>query len=224
MDQKSCFLITGKLIPEYIDGLIYSYKHTDNKIISTWENEDQDSINKLKANNFIVILNSLKHQNINDFRPIPIVNGINYAKKNGYEYILKSRTDIVSSNFIEYLKIVQQLYTDKITVISGIETIDGIYFLDIIVSGKTDDMENFFTIKYADDNRFIEKFVLESYINKTNLTKVDIRNHIHFSKDLCLKHNIDFIWYRNSSWKNAIRTIPDMKVINEYCKDTFIWI
>jgi hypothetical protein len=64
---------------------------------------------------------------------------------------------------------------------------------------------------------------MESYTNKINLTRDEIKDIFNFSLDTCIENSIEFIWYRSEGWKSPLRTIPDMRIINEYCKDTFIW-
>ena len=84
-------------------------------------------------------------------------------------------------------------------------------------------MCRFYALQPIKDERYPEKFLMENYSNKVNLTKEDIRDIFNFSLSACIENNIEFIWYRPPQWKTPLRTIPDMRIINEYCKDTFIW-
>lgn len=65
-------------------------------IISTWENEDQEALEKLEKLNCVVIKNELLQDggvhNINN-QIITSLNGLKRAKQEGVKYVLKSRTD-----------------------------------------------------------------------------------------------------------------------------------
>ena len=41
--------------------------------------------------------------------------------------------------------------------------------------------------------------------------------------NLCRKYDIEFIWVRPPWWGIGCRTIPMMKVINEYCKESDVY-
>jgi hypothetical protein len=221
--MKKAILFTGNIEPLAFNILIEQTKDIENKYASIWQNENSKYIVELTNNNFKIIYNDEKQKDL--FRPqnITIFNGINYLKEKGYDYILRTRFDIVSPDYNKYLNLVSDLYPENITVIAGIETAD-IYFLDIIVSGKINDMCNFFKLQPIGDDRYYEKFFIENYTNKINLTKEEIKNVLNFSLNICISNNIEFIWYR-PSWKltHSI-TYPDMRVIKEYCKFTCIWV
>lgn len=221
--MKNAILFTGKIESLAFDILIEQTKDIKNKYASIWDNEHIEYIVKLTNNNFKIIYNDIKQQK--KFKPqtITIFNGLNYLKEKGYEYILRTRFDIVSPDYNKYLNLVSDLYPENITVIAGIE-VSSVYFLDIIVSGKINDMLNFFKLQPINDNRYYEKFFIENYSNKINLTKEEIKNVLHFSLNNCIDNNIEFIWYRPISWKSNSITYPDMRVIKEYCKSTFIWL
>ena len=220
---KLAILFTGKIEPLALDTLIEHTKDMENKFASIWDNEFTDYIVKLKNNNFKIIYNDIKQQSI--YRPqfITVFNGLNYLKENGYEYILRTRFDIVSPNYDKYLNLVSELYPEKITVIAGIHT-SNIYFLDIIVCGKINEMCKFFELQFNNDHRSYEIFLIENYSNKINLTKQEINNIFNFSLNDCIINNIEFIWYRPISWKSPLITYPDMRVIKEYCKSDIIWV
>jgi len=153
---KTAILFTGKINLLALDVLIEQTKNIENKFASIWENEKPEYIVKLSNNNFKIIYNDINQQKI--YRPqfITVVNGLNYLKENGYEYVLRTRLDIVSLDYSKYLNLVSELYPEKITVIAGIET-STTYFLDIIVSGKINEMCNFFTLQPINDDRYYEK-------------------------------------------------------------------
>lgn len=220
---KLAILFTGKIRHQTLDILIEQTKNMKNKYVSIWENENTEYIVKLSNNNFKIIYNDIKQQGLYKPQFIAVLNGLNYLKENGYEYVLRARLDIESSDYNKYLELVSHLYPNKIAVIAGMETSTA-YFLDIIVSGEINEMCKFFTLQPINDDRYYEKFLLENFNNKTNLQKEEIRNILNFSLNDCIVNNIEFLWYRPISWKSSSITYPDMRVIKEYCKQTFIWI
>jgi hypothetical protein len=222
--MKTAILFTGKIESLAFDILIEQTKDIKNKYASIWENEDIEYIVKLTNNNFKIIYNDVKQQEIFKPQTITIFNGLNYLKEEGYEYILRTRFDIVSPDYNKYLNLVSNLYTENITVIAGIHWSTYVYFLDIIVSGKIGDLLKIFKLQSINDDRYYEKFFIENYSDKTNLTEEEIKNVLNFSLNICIDNNIEFIWYRPISWKSNSITYPDMRVIKEYCKKPFIWI
>jgi len=222
MNSELVILITGIINNNLIDKLIETYKDINNKIISIYEDTDANIISKLEINNFKVYLNKEDKQT-NLPQLTCIVNGIKYAKELGYKYVLRSRTDISSSDFLIYLNKIEHLYKEKITVICGINYY-SIYILDIIVCGNINELSLFYKLQTdLNDKRYIENFLLETYYDKSGITKEDIKSKINFSLDICKANNIEFYWYRNNNWKNSRVSIPYMKVINEYCNESFIW-
>lgn len=222
MNSKTVILIAGKIYPEYFNNFLEQYKDIENKIASIWDNEDEFYVNLLILHKFNVIKTNIKFQESYTAQFIPIYNGIKIAKQNGYDIILRTRFDVLSYDYKKYLEKTEYLYRDKITVICGIQT-STIYFLDLITIGPIDKMYLMYLLQYKNDNRYPEQFLMETYSNKTNLKKHDILDIFHFSLDICIENNIEFIWYRPDCWKREGITIPDMKVINEYCKSDFIW-
>jgi hypothetical protein len=218
----AAILFTGKIYSSCINDLVEQTKTLQNKFASVWDNEDSNYIQLLIDNNFTIIKTEVAQQKYFNAQFIPIVNGITYLKEHGFEYVLRTRFDVVSRDYSKYIDIIKNKYPEKITVISGIQT-DTIYFLQIIESGKIDDMCRFYTLQDINDSRYPEKFLIESYTNKINLTRDEIKDIFNFSLDTCIENSIEFIWYRTEGWRTPLRTIPDMKVINEYCRDTFIW-
>ena len=217
--SNTIFLFTGKIYSDCFDNFIESTKNIQEiKIASVWDTENSVYVQELIDNNFRIVTNNSKEQDKYVPQFVPIVNGLQYIKENynSIEYVLRTRFDILSYDFSKYLEKTRELYEDKITVISGIESTS---FLDIIECGKLDEMCKFYTLQLNSDKRGPEEFILDNYLNGKH-----IREKINFSLNICIQHNIEFIWFRSQQWKTPLRTIPNMRVIKEYCKDTFIWI
>jgi hypothetical protein len=108
--------------------------------------------------------------------------------------------------------------------ISGIFTKPaGAYFLDILVCGSVDNMLKMFVVKDPGNKRAFEPYLIETYTNMKKLSKEQLKNHMAFCLEECKQNDIEFIWHRDKKWKTPKRTIPDMKVIKEYCDDEFIF-
>ena len=220
--SKTAVLFTGKIRADALDILLEQTKPLPNKFASIWNNEDPNHLMKLVQYGFTLIYNDINQQSLYQAQFITIVNGLHYLKEKGFDYVVKTRLDIVSTDYPTYLELVTRLYSDKITVITGIET-SSVYFLDIIVSGKINDMCSFFTLQRVTDNRYSEKFLIEQYSGKQNLTREEIQTLFHFSYKDCVLHSIEFRWYRPISWKSSLISFPDMRVISEYCNSPVMW-
>ena len=222
--NKTCILVTGQIFDGYFYKLIEQYKDIEYKIASIWENERAEYIETLKKNNFLVVLNKISDQAFSVPQFIPIVNGLSFCQKNNFEFVLRTRFDILSRDYLKYLENTKHLYKDKISVISGIHT-SNIYFVDFIVVGKTNEMCKFYNLQMLGDKRFIEQFCIEKYSGKNNLTREDIRKIFHFTLPVCKENNIEYFFHRpGGGWINSFLTAPDMKVISDYCTHPFIWI
>jgi hypothetical protein len=220
---RTAILFTGLICPEMLDLLIAQTQNIQFKYASIWENENPEYILQLTENNFVVIKNNIKEMELYTPQFIPIVNGLKYIKDQEFDYVLKTRFDIASFNFLKYIEIIQNLYPEKITVIAGIQT-DITYFIDIIVFGKISEMCSFYKLQEINDKQCPEIFLIKNYLGKVNSRKEDLKNIFNFSLTKCIENNIEFIWSRSNKWKTPSRTIPYMRVIKEYCTESDIWI
>ena len=163
---------------------IYKRIFPDCKIIlSTWENENKNLIEKIKSLNIDIILNKIPDSpgngNIN-LQLKSTYEAIRLCKNNKIEYAFKTRTDcrVLKPNTLDYLEsLIEKFPADennftKFRIIANsIATCKyRIYGLtDICLFGKTDDMENFFF--YEDEETIIKKynFPKNKLINQTHL-------------------------------------------------------
>ena len=198
--DNTIVVITGLINVFFVDNLIKSYKNTNNKLISTWYDQDKDLIELLILNNFKIVLNDYpKHKNSTNVQIYATNKGSQEAKKLGYKYICHTRSDVFPLNYLEFLKKSQQLYTEKLTIICGIPS--DVLFLQILTVGSINEILNFYNkLQEPTDTRFPEKYLMETYIGKQNLTKEDIKTHFNICLNLCRKYDIEFIWFRPSWW------------------------
>jgi len=216
MPIKSAILFTGIIFPRTFDTLMKETKCIKYKFASIWDNEDQIYHSKLIDNNFIVIINNSKDQELFTPQFVPIVNALKYIKEQHVEYVLKSRFDILSSDYSRYLELMIRGYTNKITVLCGIQT-DTTYFLDLIVFGNLDTMCKLYALQEANDKRFPEKFIIENVSKKENVSKETLKEIFNFSLDACIDNTIEFFWQR-------ITKPNSIPIVNDYCKSTIIWL
>ena len=223
--MNTVILITGIINTICFDELIQSTSNIEAiKVASIWENEDNSYIQKLIDNNFIVLINDICKESLFTPQFITIVTGLDFIKKNylNIDFVIKTRFDILCSDYNKYLKETKILYINKITVIGGIQVGDETFFTDTIVVGKINDMCAFYKLQEHNDTRYCEKFLIENYSNNINLGKDEIRKFLNFSFNICIQHNLEFIWIR-PTWTNFI-TAPRLEIINDYFKQSFIWL
>ena len=217
MSTSTCFVITGLIEEEFIPFLIKSYENIHHKIISTWVNQDESLIEMLKMNGFIIVQDKYPVNNKQtNYQSKAIHNGCLKAKELGYKYVIRLRTDMIvfkTETFVELLE-TEFFPKEKLVSFCGIETCDGIYFYDLMVAGKTEQMLEFFkNDQTMEDNRYIEKFLLESSLNKTDITRDDVRKVFNFCNVECGFNNVEFFLIKYQQF-----------IINEYCLYSFIWI
>jgi hypothetical protein len=210
--------------------LIESYKNIKNKIISTWKTTSTDLIKQLEEAGFIIVLNNQPEIIVNkyplqnpNYQLKTIYNALIKAGDLGYKYICRMRTDVFPTNHLLFLDVTRDLYQDKLTVICGCDLGLGPFYLDIQVSGYLPEMVKMFNkLKSLDDKRPSEIYIIEEYTKKTNLSNADIKLYLNYCLDRCINNNIEMIWFHPNEGVNYQRTVPYMKVINEYCKAFFI--
>jgi len=219
--ENIAIILTGQLQSVYINKLIQAYTNIQNVIVSTWKDQDPQLIEDLSANGFIILLSELPSDHVQNNKIFAAKKGCLYAQSLGFKYVYHSRTDVFPLNFSHFIHSIKDLYESKITVICGLS---NSYFLDILVIGPINNMLKFYgKLQDPTDTRCPEVFLLETYYNKKNLSREDIKSEINFCLDRC--KNIEFIWFRNRLWADRpSRTIPMMRVISEYCTEPGIYL
>ncbi len=148
--------------------LLYKYIYPNiNIVLSTWDDLDQNSINKIKKLNIYLLLNKKPANpglsNIN-LQIVSTINGINFLKKLETKYILKTRTDQrinKNLNFLLYFKILQDsfplqstIYFKKRIITTSLNTFKSRLYgvSDMLTFGLTNDL-----LKYWDIPLELEK-------------------------------------------------------------------
>jgi hypothetical protein len=225
MNDDTVTIITGLLNDIFVPRLIYSYRNIKNKILSTWKDQDPTLLSDLSENGFIIILNKYpEHKCSMNYQITLTKTALDYALQEQFSYVCHMRTDVFPSDHIKFLDVTRELYTEKLTVLCGIHT-NIIYFLDIITIGHIYTLLKFYgTLQKKNDERPVELFLLENYNEVANLTREQIKINMHFCLETCQKNRVEFVWYRDSNWRVGNRTIPNMRVISEYCSEEFIFL
>jgi hypothetical protein len=224
--MKKVVVFTGKLCKDIFDEFIEQTKNIEHKIASVWSDEDQTYITTLRENNFIVVVNDIEEQKHTVPQFVTIVNGMDCAKKLGFDVAMRSRFDITSTQYPIYMDLIESLYNEKITLLCGLY-VNEPYIFDAIVCGKIDEMLKFYTKQPISDGRCPEFYLLESYSGKVKLSPEDISQILHFSFDICIQNNIEFEWYRLPwwiQWWGLPYSNSKLKIVNEYCKGQYVWV
>ena len=203
-------VITG-IIDTNIDILLNTYKSYNNKIISTWNNQNKDYIKILEENNFIIVLNDYPvNNNSTNYQIKASHAGCLKAKELGFEYVIRMRSDVNCNNFnlfIESLYNSNFFNKEKLISFSGMKyhgnpTDTRVCIMDNMIGGYINNMIEFYgTLQESGDNRFPEEYLQENYLKKNNITTIDILNKFNFCYDICKNNNITFFIAKCYNWE-----------------------
>ena len=216
-------IISGKLDTLFVIYIIRSYLNTKNKLISTWKDQCPTLINLLQQHGYIIVLSDPPvHMTSYNAQAACSLAGIKKAVELGFTHVCRSRTDIFPLNHEYFLKCTEDLYQEKILAISGVNT----YIMDVFLVGPIEQILKAYSspLQAPGDLRCPEGIILESIFGKPNQSKEEIKEKVNFALTRCQENGLEIVWHRPPRWKNAIRSIPFMKIVNEYCKDDFIWV
>jgi len=232
---KSAILFTGIIHAAYFDTILRQSASLDTenilKVACIWENEKSEYVQALNDHHFVVVKSALRDQEYYVPQFIPIVDGLEYLQKHypEIEFVLRTRLDVISSDYGKYMNLIRDIYLknvenveNKITVITGIET-HNVFFLDIIVGGRFSEMCLFYARQPRGDSSYPEKFLIENYSKKKKtFEKDDLREIFNFSLEQCKSRTVEFTCYRE--WDSPLWTRPHVHIIQDYCRESFIWI
>jgi hypothetical protein len=178
-----CFLVTGKLTPEYVAYAHNSYQSIPQKVLSTWLTTDPILLAYMQSLGFTIVLNeepSVKHSA--NFQSVCIVNGLRKIKEMGYTNCIRCRTDFLFERLSTLPEILGPLLHTKLLCLSGMSSDDPKvwYYLDVIIAGSCDRMIQFFQPLVNDETVFAEKFWLESSLGRPMTTKEDVKEVFDF--------------------------------------------
>ena len=187
--MKSVLIIQGPLYKKCIDNIITMCRDFPS-IISTWDNEDQTSIDTLKLYALDVILNKQPEyngiQNIN-YVTCSIKSGLAHAEMLGYTHALRFRTDIFCPTIKEFISIFENESVDKLVGLcwfnhyaASIGHPHG-YIMDHVIFAPIDKLTMYYSpIQDKDDKRHSETFFQDSYFKKSPVAYEDVKHFFCF--------------------------------------------
>jgi hypothetical protein len=212
--DDTCVVISGLLTDEYVNNLLITYSSVNNKIITTWEDQDQTLIKKLRDNGFIIVLNKplvipVYNQHASALvQTTAIKSGIIKAQELGFKYAIRMRSDVTCNDFILFCKVIESKYKEKVTALCGILN----YFYDAVIAGPIKDMVKLYNnIPSNEDTRGPERFLMEEYMEDTNTTVEQFKTKVYFCLEEVRRSGIT-MYFISKRWE----------IINDYCNRDFV--
>ena len=196
-----------------VDKIKEAYREY-NLIISTWEGSET-----LYDANDTVIFNKIpEYRGVMNFdlQILSTLRGIEEANNRGYKYVLKTRSDIIPTNFIKFIS---NLDKNKLNMFSWkhhsyYPNCPG-YLTDHLMVGTVEDMHTLWNIKDTTWNDVPEIQLTHRYISKL-FDKRDIR---FFINDLGIEN--DFYWLKRDKYLSWFREMSQDGVRGVHlCSDT----
>lgn len=214
--MKIAIVITGIICDYFLDALIQCYdncKYT--KIISTWKYIDASIIQKLKDNNFLIVLSDFSntlHPNSTNYQNFSTKVGIEYAENMDITHILRMRADIKCNNINRLLEIYSSIYElNKMIFLLHIHNDPQGYLIDYAHFGSIPDSKKYIChFQDSSDSRYPEKFRQEMCF-QTNDFDI-ITTLVVYSGSYLLEEKIDFAYLK----KEYIQQTTLLKTYTEY--------
>ena len=183
--MNSVLIIQGPLYKKCIDNIITMCRDFP-CIISTWDNEDQTSIDTLKLYALDVILNKQPEyngiQNIN-YVTCSIQSGLARAEMLGYTHALRFRTDIFCPTIKEFISVFENESIDKLVGLCWFNHYEPSYghphgyIMDHVIFGPIDKLlMYYYPVQDKGDKRHSETFFQDSYFKKSPVAYEDVKN------------------------------------------------
>jgi len=199
----SCIVVQGPLYDKCMPYLLEDYKDYPHKILSTWNTEDQEKIQKLKENGFRIVLNDYPspRSKINH-QALTTKTGTELAKTLGYTHIFRFRSDVHCNNINKLMSIYESYDKDKLVFLTWFQSPDHnpphiyhAYLMDHIVYGPTDKIFKYYNVLGShQEYRHSEKFFQEMYFGKENLVYDHIREEVRLCINDLINKDITFFY------------------------------
>ena len=210
-------------------------------IVSTWKNEDNNTLNNIKSLGAVVVVSDYPeiqgHERVNYQKRSSLL-GIKKAKKLGCEYVLKTRTDqrIYANNVMEYFKDLVEQFPLKIKtrankriICCSLSTIKNrLYNIsDMLLFGDIDDMELYFNPCDAPNT----ESGLKIYDEKKEQVKwAKTRpGEIYFSTNYIENcgHKLKWTYQDSDYYRNQLFIVVDSEAIDlfwpKYTRREYMW-
>jgi hypothetical protein len=213
--MKIGIVITGIICDYFLNDLVKCYEHCDYiKIISTWDYIDNNIIDILKKNNFIVIQSIFPdnlYKNSTNYQNFSGKMGIEHAESIGITHILRVRADMECNNINTLLEIYKNIFEEnKMIFLAAFYNDPSGYLIDYSHFGNINDSKKYIcNFQNSSDNRYPEKFRQETCYETKDLSI--IKKLVIFSGKHLLDNNIDFSFLKNEHkhYKNLIKSYVD---------------
>ena len=203
----------------YYKEIVECYENIHNTVVSTWEDEPEESIKYIESFGIPVILNKKPsfpgYLNIN-MQTTSAMGGIKYLEEKGITEILKTRGDISISNIDKFLKVLKGKDMSFLAIATEGVRKDLYYELvyqhfshdypvDLVIYGTTENIKNSFNF-LLEENAPIPPEALVAYgftSGKGIDFKLDysylIEKGVNFYLQECLDNNIELLWLKNNN-------------------------
>jgi len=183
----SCLVLEGPLYDVCIPYVLEMIKKVPT-ILSVWADEPSEKIEMFRGNAIDIVLSTKPHigggSRIN-YPNTTLVNGFKRAKELGYTHAMRFRVDNYCPTIDEFIDIFKNESSDKLVGLCWFHHVESPapngYIMDHIMYGPIDILIRYRScIQSADDIRFTERFLQESYFNKTDIRYEDTLSDFKF--------------------------------------------
>jgi len=190
--MKTGIVIQGPLHDERcVNLLIECYKsQKSNCVISTWDDQPTELINKLVSENFPLIIN--KRENVEyvgwsncNLQFYSSSSGLSSFLETDYSHLLKIRTDTIPSDIDKFLEILSNKPKEKLIFMCWITGTEIEYFVDFFSFGPKNKVFDLWNIYQAETEKpmFTEQYLLFKNMGISDPKFNQIRDEYEF----CLK-------------------------------------
>ena len=183
----SCIVVQGPLYDKSMPYLLEDYKDCPHKILSTWNTEDPEKIQKLKEIGFRIVLNDYPSpRNTINHPAVTMKAGTELAKSLGYTHVLRFRSDVHCNDINKLIRICESYDKNKLVFLAWFQSPEHNpphiyigYLMDQIIYGPINEMLMYFNVlRTPQENRYAEKFFQEMYFGKENLLYDDVKGKV----------------------------------------------
>lgn len=200
--MKKCIVVQGPA--QWVNEIKQFYKNSSCDVIySIWK----EDLSKYSSNDKTVVNEKPKQTGPANlfYQQKTTLSGLNYAKKNGYEYAIKMRSDMAPLQVNKFIELFQ-----KDIHFFYWHNHNGGYIVDYFMGGKIQNMIDLWEINEKQEYKFPEEAITKSFFQK----KMNQKSY-HFLGDLINKEN-DILWLKNNIY---LSTYANDKLFLKFLKN-----
>lgn len=199
----TCIVVQGPLYDKCIPYLLEDYKNYPHKILSTWNTEDPEKLQKLSEIGFRIVLNEYPNpRNALNHQALTTKTGTELAKLLGYTHVFRFRTDVHCNNISKLINIYESYDKNKLVFLTWFQSPEHNpphkyhgYLLDHIVYGPISEIFKYYNVLGShQEHRHSEKFFQEMYFRKENIVYNDIKENITLCIGDLINKDITFFY------------------------------